>query len=153
MIALHTLLWPDEIRDPAQVTPGPVHLEPGETDEAMTLVEVMSRDNVDGPKFTDHYTQALREVVEAKQEHRRLPQAPHPAAQPGQLVDLMATLQQSVDKARTARGHNSADVSSPPTTPAQVTGCPGVVTYEPGSARRQMRAQTEAYCRTSRPVV
>ncbi|MFB6963490.1 hypothetical protein ACFCYB_42795, partial [Streptomyces sp. NPDC056309] len=39
-----------------------------------------------------HYTQALRKVVEAKQEHRQLPQAPHPAARPGQLVDLMAGL-------------------------------------------------------------
>ncbi|MFB7115147.1 Ku protein [Streptomyces sp. NPDC056291] len=69
VIALHTQ-WPDEIRDPAPVAAGPVHLEPGEIDEAMTLVEVMSRDNVDGPEFTDHYTQALRQVVEAKQEHR-----------------------------------------------------------------------------------
>ncbi|MFF4796715.1 hypothetical protein ACFY2M_45690 [Streptomyces sp. NPDC001276] len=87
----------------------------------MALVEFMSRDSVDGPEFTDHYTQALREVVEAKQEHRRLPEAPHPAAQPGQRVDLMAALQQSVDKARTARGHNSADVSSPPTTATKTT--------------------------------
>ncbi|MFB7116193.1 Ku protein [Streptomyces sp. NPDC056291] len=104
VIALHTLLWPDEIRDPTQVAPGPVHLEPGEIDEALTLVEVMSRDNVEGPEFTDHYTRALREVAEAKQEHRRPPQAPHRAARPGQLVDLMAALQQSVDKARAARG-------------------------------------------------
>ncbi|MEV5085227.1 hypothetical protein AB0K74_43000, partial [Streptomyces sp. NPDC056159] len=58
-----------EIED-REVSYCPVHLEPGEIDEAMTLVEVMSRDNVDGPEFTDHYTQALREVVEAKQEHR-----------------------------------------------------------------------------------
>ncbi|MFD4977398.1 Ku protein [Streptomyces sp. NPDC058424] len=116
VIALHTLLWPDEIRDPARAAPGPVVLEPGEIDEAMTLVEIMSRDNVDGPEFTDHYTQALRQVVEAKQEHRRLPQAPHPAARPGQLVDLMATLQQSVDKARAARGEDAADVPDLPST-------------------------------------
>ncbi|MFF9128526.1 Ku protein [Streptomyces sp. NPDC014889] len=118
VIALHTLLWPDEIRDPAPVAPGPVHLEPGEIDEAMTLVEIMSRDSVEGPKFTDHYTQALRKVVEAKQEHRRLPQAPHPAARPGQPVDLMAALRQSVNEARAARGDNSADV---PDLPAAAT--------------------------------
>ncbi|MFD4973465.1 Ku protein [Streptomyces sp. NPDC058424] len=115
VIALHTLLWPDEIRDPAQITPGPVHLEPGEIDEAMTLVEIMSRDSVEGPEFTDQYTQALREVVEAKQEHHRPPQAPQLAARPGQLVDLMATLQQSVNKARAARGENSADIPDLPT--------------------------------------
>ncbi|MFJ2736061.1 Ku protein [Streptomyces sp. NPDC087317] len=121
VIALHTLLWPDEIRDPAPVAPGPVHLEPGEIDEAMTLVEIMSRDSIEGPEFTDHYTRALREVVEAKQEHRRLPQAPHPAARPGQLVDLMAALQQSVDKARAARGDNSADVPDLPAASTKTT--------------------------------
>ncbi|MFD4950562.1 hypothetical protein [Streptomyces sp. NPDC058451] len=105
--------WPDEIRDPAQVAPGQVHLEPGEIDEAMTLVEVMARDGVDGPEFTDHYTQALREVVEAKQEHRRLSQAPHPAALSGQLVDSMAALQQSVGKARVVRSKDGADVPRP----------------------------------------
>ncbi|WP_281155577.1 Ku protein [Streptomyces sp. HYC2] len=121
VIALHALLWPDEIRDPAPVAPGPVHLEPGEIDEAMALVEVMSRDSVDGPEFTDHYTQALHEVIEAKQEHRRLPEAPHPAARPGQLVDLMAALQQSVDKARAARGENGADVPDLPTAATKTT--------------------------------
>ncbi|WP_225080657.1 Ku protein [Streptomyces sp. CoT10] len=121
VIALNTLLWPDEIRDPARAAPGPVVLEPGEIDEAMTLVEIMSRDSVDGPEFTDHYTQALREVVEAKQEHRRPPQAPHPAARPGQLVDLMATLQQSVDKARAARGEDLAHVPDLPRAATKTT--------------------------------
>ena len=104
MIALYGLLWPDEVRDPAQVAPAPVHLDQGEIDEAMALIELMSRDSVDGPEFTDYYTQALRDVVEAKQDHRQLPQAPQPAVRPGQLVDLMATLRQSVSKARAARG-------------------------------------------------
>ncbi|MFF4761046.1 Ku protein [Streptomyces sp. NPDC001292] len=121
VIALHTLLWPDEIRDPAQVAPGPAHLEPGEIDEAMTLVEVMSRDSIEGPEFTDHYTQALRQVVEAKQEHRRLPEAPHPAARPGQPADLMAALQQSVNKARAARGEHGADVPDLPTPATKTT--------------------------------
>jgi DNA end-binding protein Ku len=74
VIAMHGLLWPDEIRDPAQVAPAPVQLEQGEIDEAVALIEVMSRDRVEGPEFTDHYTQALREVIDAKQEHRQLPQ-------------------------------------------------------------------------------
>ncbi|MFE4416204.1 hypothetical protein ACFRNR_43185, partial [Streptomyces sp. NPDC056820] len=87
----------------------------------MALVEVMSRDNVDGSEFTDHYTQALREVVEAKQQHRRLPQAPHPAARPNQLVDLMAALQQSVNTAQAARGDNSADAPDPPTAATKTT--------------------------------
>ncbi|MER5794725.1 hypothetical protein [Streptomyces sp. NPDC001980] len=47
---------------------------------------------------------ALHAVIEAKQKDRQLPEIPAPQARPGQLMDLMAALQQSVDKARTARG-------------------------------------------------
>jgi DNA end-binding protein Ku len=75
----------------------------------------MSRDRVEEPEFTDHYTQALREVIDAKQEHRQLPQAPQPTVRLGQLVDLMAALQQSVSKARAARGE--PDVHEPPARP------------------------------------
>ncbi|MFE7216177.1 hypothetical protein ACFY0A_34185 [Streptomyces sp. NPDC001698] len=57
-----------------------------------------------GPEFTDRYTEALHTVIEANQEDRQLPQAPEPTARPGQLVDLMAALQQSVAKVRAARG-------------------------------------------------
>jgi DNA end-binding protein Ku len=104
VIALHGLLWPDEVRDPAQVAPAPVRLEQGELDEAVALIEIMSRDSVEGPEFSDRYTQALRAVVEAKHDDRWLPQAPRPDVQAGQPVDLMVALQESVRKARAARG-------------------------------------------------
>jgi DNA end-binding protein Ku len=42
-------------------------------------------------------------MIEAKREGRQLKEAPEPAARPGQLVDLMAALQESVGKARGAR--------------------------------------------------
>ncbi|GAP49738.1 hypothetical protein [Streptomyces azureus] len=49
----------------------------------------MTRDDPTGPEFTDRYSEALHEVIEAKREDRQLPHAPEP---PGQLVDLMAAL-------------------------------------------------------------
>ncbi|MFD4976303.1 Ku protein [Streptomyces sp. NPDC058424] len=104
VIALHGLLWPDEIRDPAAVAPPPVQLDDSEIGEAVALIEAMTRDDLTGLKFTDRYTEALHTVIEAKQEDRQLPHAPEPTARPGQLVDLMAALQESVDKARAARG-------------------------------------------------
>ncbi|WP_323139464.1 MULTISPECIES: hypothetical protein [unclassified Streptomyces] len=64
----------------------------------------MTREDLTGPEFADRYTEALQAVVEAKQEDRQLPQAPEPAARPEQLVDLMAALQESVGRARAARG-------------------------------------------------
>lgn len=127
VIALHGLLWPDEIRDPAQVAPAPVRLEEGEVDEAVTLIEVMSRDSVEGPEFTDRYTEALREVIEAKQQGFRLPEAPQPTARPGQLVDLMAALHESVEKARASRGEpdvHELPGTSMKKTPARKTAKP-----------------------------
>ncbi|MFJ6087996.1 Ku protein [Streptomyces sp. NPDC092369] len=115
-IVLHSMFWPDEIRDPAAVAPAPVPLDDSEIDQAVTLIETMTRDDITGPEFTDGYTTALRAVIEAKQEGHRLPDAPEPAEQPGQLVDLMAALQESVTKARTARGEGTADVHDLPAT-------------------------------------
>jgi DNA end-binding protein Ku len=104
VIALHGLLWPDEVRDPAAAAPAPVQLDDADIDRAVTLIEAMTRDDLTGPEFTDGYTEALHAVIEAKQEDRQPPQAPAPAARPGQLVDLMAALQESVSNARAARG-------------------------------------------------
>ncbi|MFI6494734.1 Ku protein [Streptomyces sp. NPDC050564] len=108
VIALHGLLWPDEIREPAAVAPPPVQLDEDEIDEAMAVIEAMTRDDLTGPEFTDRCTEALQAVVEAKQEDRQVPQAPEPTARPGQLMDLMAALQESVGKARAARGEMDA---------------------------------------------
>jgi DNA end-binding protein Ku len=119
VIAMHGLLWPDEVRDPAEVFPAPVQLGEDEIDEALALIEAMTLDSLEGPQSTDHYTDALRAVIEAKQEDRPLPKAPDPAARPGQLVDLMATLQQSVDKARAARGETSNTDTSMREAPAK----------------------------------
>ncbi|MGX5185993.1 Ku protein [Streptomyces avermitilis] len=83
VIALHGLLWPDEIRDPAAVVRPPVQLDEDEIDEAMALIEAMTRDDLTGPEFADRYTEALHAVVEAKQEDRKPPQAPEPTARPG----------------------------------------------------------------------
>jgi DNA end-binding protein Ku len=76
VIALHGLLWPDEIRDPAAVAPASVQMDDDEIDQAVTLIEAMTRDDITGPEFTDRYTEALHEVIEAKQEGHRLPEAP-----------------------------------------------------------------------------
>ncbi|MFJ5157498.1 Ku protein [Streptomyces sp. NPDC088353] len=110
VITLHALLWPDEIRDPAAIVAPPVQLDEDEVNEAVALIEAMTRDDLTGPEFADRYTEALHAVIEAKQEDRQLPQVPEPTARPGQLVDLMAALQQSVDKAQAARGETGDTV-------------------------------------------
>lgn len=103
-IVLHSMHWDDEIRDPAALAPPPVELDKDELEWAQKLIDRMTLDSLEGDDFVDRYTEALEQVIDAKREGRDLPEAPEPAAGAGQVVDLMAALEESVAKARTARG-------------------------------------------------
>lgn len=103
-IVLHAMHWDDEIRDPSSLTPELVTLSDAEVDQAMRLIDMQSAEALDDLELTDQYTEAVEQVIEAKRDGRDLPSAPEPAAMPGQVVDLMAALEESVAKARTARG-------------------------------------------------
>lgn len=111
-LVLHAMRWPDEIRDPAELLPEPVGLTDEEIDGALALMESMSRDDLTGPDFQDTYTDALAEIIKAKREDQPLPEAPE-AERPGQLVDLMAALNESVAKAKATRA-GDADVHTMP---------------------------------------
>ncbi|MFI9470013.1 Ku protein [Streptomyces sp. NPDC052492] len=113
VIVLHAMRWPDEIRDPAELLPPPVEVSEDEIDSALALMDTMTCEDLEGEEFRDTYTEAIQEVIEAKREHRELPAAPEPAEPSGQVVDLMAALQESVQKAKTARGED-ADVHDLP---------------------------------------
>jgi DNA end-binding protein Ku len=113
VIVLHAMRWPDEIRDPSELVPEPVEVSDEEIDGALALMDSMTRDDLDDPEFRDTYTEAVAQIIEAKREDKPLPQAPEPEAQPGQLVDLMAALNESVKKARASRGED-ADVHEIP---------------------------------------
>ena len=113
-IVLHAMHWPDEIRDPSSLTPEPVELTDEEIDEAERLIDSITRDNLEGPEFHDDYTDALAQIIEAKREDKELPEAAEPEAKPGEIVDLMAALQESVAKAQASRGEDQADVHELP---------------------------------------
>ncbi|MFJ7073391.1 Ku protein [Streptomyces sp. NPDC098781] len=114
VIVLHAMRWPDEIRDPAELLPEPVELTEDEIDGALSLMDSMSRDDLEDPEFRDTYTEALAEIIEAKREDKPLPAAPEPADSGGQVLDLMAALNQSVAQAQAARGERTADVHEMP---------------------------------------
>jgi DNA end-binding protein Ku len=107
VIVLHAMRWPDEIRDPAELLPPPVELTDEEIDSALALMESMTRDDLEGDEFRDTYTEAIQQIIEAKREDQPLPEAPAPAEDTGGLVDLMAALNASVQKAREARGEDA----------------------------------------------
>lgn len=102
-LALHRLLWPDEVREPSGVAPKEkVTVKPVELDLADTLMETLGE--VDLDDLRDEYQEALEVLVAAKVSGAA------PAAEPGeeprgaQVVDLMAALRDSVRSARQARG-------------------------------------------------
>ncbi|WP_319770713.1 Ku protein [Streptomyces europaeiscabiei] len=98
VIVLHTMMWDDEVRDPSSLAPDPVDVSGDEVEEAMLLIDGMTLEALEGPQFTnettDRYTEAVGQVIEAKREGRQPPSIPEPEA-PGQVVDLMAALEQS----------------------------------------------------------
>lgn len=115
VIVLHAMRWPDEIRDPTELLPPPVELSDDEINGALALMDTMTREDLKGEEFRDTYTEALQQIIEAKRENRKLPATPEPAEPSGQVVDLMAALQESVQKAKTARGED-ADIHDLPKT-------------------------------------
>ncbi|WP_371799034.1 Ku protein [Streptomyces sp. NBC_01707] len=102
-IVLHAMRWPDEIRDPAELAPKKTELDEGEIEQAVQLAESMTVDDISG--FRDAYRDALEELIEAKSEGKEPAQpAEGEAQQPGQIVDLMAALNASVQRAKESRG-------------------------------------------------
>ncbi|WTN37530.1 hypothetical protein OHB00_01375 [Streptomyces sp. NBC_00631] len=107
VIVLHAMRWPDEVHDPSELYPPATDVSDTEVDEAVELIERMTTDRLEGPDFADHYTEALEKVIEAKREDRELPEAPEPEKPAGNVLDLMAALQESVDKAKASRGEDT----------------------------------------------
>ena len=114
VIALQTMLWPDEVRAPefGVLDDADLSVKPAETAMAQMLVESLSGD-YDPAEYTDDYEQAVHEVVEAKLAGGEVKAAPEPQEEGGQVVDLLAALQQSVDRAKAARGETPAAKKAP----------------------------------------
>ncbi|MFH8795863.1 Ku protein [Streptomyces sp. NPDC017941] len=110
-IVLHAMRWPDEIRSPESLAPKDVDIDDSEIDQAVQLIDSMTREEgIEGAEWAaDRYTEALEDVIHAKAEGRRPPRAETEEAPSGEVVDLMAALEQSVQRARRTRGETGAD--------------------------------------------
>jgi DNA end-binding protein Ku len=118
VIVLQTLLWPDEVRRADfDVLDGDVDVRPQELAMAQSLVESLSAD-FEPEQYTDQYAAAVAALVEAKLEGA-VP-APAPAAETAgtEVVDLLTALQQSVDRARAARGEAAPEAPAAASEPA-----------------------------------
>jgi DNA end-binding protein Ku len=106
-IAMHGLLWPDEVRAPEGVAPDTdVTVRDQELDLADALMDTLGE--VELEDLHDEYREAVEEVIAAKAAGEALPQAPEPATG-GKVLDLMAALENSVRAARESRGEEAGE--------------------------------------------
>ncbi|MEJ8662318.1 Ku protein [Streptomyces sp. MS1.AVA.4] len=101
-IVIHMMRWPDEIRDPAELAPPESEMDEQELEGALALMDTMSTDGL--PDLHDEYRESLEKVITAKAEGKPRPEAPEKEEPAGQLVDLMAALNASVEQAKERRG-------------------------------------------------
>lgn len=104
VIVLQTMMWPDEIRQPDfRVEAGEV--KDAEVKMAQMLIETLSGD-FDPAEFEDDYADAVNAVVKAKIEGGEVQRTETSARTGGEVVDLLAALQRSVEAAKTSRGES-----------------------------------------------
>ncbi len=109
VLALETLFFADEIRDPHKEIsnlPGPVDLPPRELQMASQLIEAMSGPWTPGD-YRDTYADQVNELIEAKKNVTEIQPAP-PAPATTNVTDLTRALQASLDAAKKPPGKRTA---------------------------------------------
>jgi DNA end-binding protein Ku len=101
VLVLETLLWPDEIRDPAfSFLDDDIEVRGQELRMASSLIDSMTVD-FDPDEFHDGYREALLELVAAKTEGREVFQPPETTEDSGPVSSLADALRASLAAAKT----------------------------------------------------
>jgi DNA end-binding protein Ku len=106
VIVMQTMMWPDEIRKPDFGSVDTSEAKPAEVKMATMLVDTLAGD-FDSDEFEDDYRSAVEALVKAKIEGGEVKRTPEAKKSSGEVVDLLAALQRSVDAAKSARGENT----------------------------------------------
>ncbi len=108
VIVLQTMMWPDEVRTPDfSVDTGEV--KDAEVKMAHMLVETLAGD-FDASEFEDDYAGAVETLVKTKIEGGEIKRTPTSTKTSGEVVDLLAALQRSVDAAKKGRGETGSEI-------------------------------------------
>ncbi|WP_229900033.1 non-homologous end joining protein Ku [Streptomyces hiroshimensis] len=106
LLTLHTMYWPDEIRDSAGLAPpSSVTVRPQELKMATSLMDTLSEE-FDLDELEDEYEIALSELIDAHLSDRPVPRK-ETAPAPDNVIDLMAALQASIDNAAGKTGEKA----------------------------------------------
>ncbi len=130
-IVLQTMLWPDEIRAADLNLGGDVETKPAELAMAGMLVESLAGD-YDPEDYEDDYEQAVEALVQAKLAGGQVQEvAPAAKDTSGEVVDLLAALQRSVERAKHSRGE---PVDQPAAEPSSADAADEPAGAEPSTA-------------------
>ncbi|MGL4742893.1 MAG: Ku protein [Dermatophilaceae bacterium] len=104
VIVMQTMLWPDEVRaaDVARIDEDQQATEQ-ELVMAKLLIDQLAGD-YDPSEYEDDYAIAVKELVRAKVEGGEVHMPAADTGDPGEVVDLLAALARSVEKAKASRG-------------------------------------------------
>jgi DNA end-binding protein Ku len=106
-LALTTMRFHDEVRDPADV-PGGKGKKPTKKalDQATAIIEGLSTE-WDPESYTDCYRERLKKVIDRKRKGAKI-EAPKPEKEPKSAPDLMAALEETLKRVKA--GDSAADV-------------------------------------------
>jgi DNA end-binding protein Ku len=110
-LALTTMLFHDEVRDPGDVDAGGRKPAKGQLDAAKQLVKALSTD-WDPSRYEDCYRERLLDVIERKRKGRKITVSKPDRADAGPPPDIMAALKESLERARAGKGFGSDDGDS-----------------------------------------
>lgn len=107
VLIVHTLLWPEEVRDAAGLAPQTeVTVRKQEIAMAGSYIDSLTAD-FDPSQFTDEYKAAVEELVAAKTAGREVA-GPAPQDNGGEVIDLVEALRANVQAAKAKRAGQDA---------------------------------------------
>jgi DNA end-binding protein Ku len=133
VIVLQTMMWPDEVREPDFNVDGG-EVKDAEVKMAQMLVETLAGD-FDASEFEDDYAEAVETLVKSKIEGGEVKRTPTATKTSGEVVDLLAALQKSVEAAKTARGE-SDDKAKDEKKPAKKTAAKKAAKKTPAAKKK-----------------
>ena len=152
VIVMQTMMWPDEIRKPDFGSVDTSEAKPAEVKMATMLVDTLAGD-FDADEFEDDYREAVEALVKAKIEGGEVKRTPEAKKSSGEVVDLLAALQRSVDAAKTARGEKvDSDESEKAAKSGKTAGKKSSASKSKTDKENDREEEHERRLRTRKPV-
>lgn len=108
VIVMQTMLWPDEIRSADFAFVGADGAQSGAASKQEMAMAKMLIDQLAGDyepdDYEDEYAAAVQALVKAKVEGGEVAAVAEPAEESGEVIDLLAALSRSVERAKASRG-------------------------------------------------